>query len=182
MKEAVATEYGAVKAHHGKRSMYRLGCRCDDCRAANTKYERNRAQVKAAGAPPNAIVSAETARAHLLALSSEGVGRVRISELSGVAESRVHGIRKGTIERIHENTEAALLAVHKEVPTDWTLVASTAARAMVAELREEGFTSAELARRLGYNEGHRFRITTKLITKQTEDRITAFYKMIMEEA
>ena len=32
----------AASSRHGTRSRYKHGCRCDDCRAANTAYQRQR--------------------------------------------------------------------------------------------------------------------------------------------
>ena len=63
----------AARHPHGHRMRYVAGCRCEDCRAANSAREREYDLRRKAG-ESNPIVSADLARAHILALAEAGVG------------------------------------------------------------------------------------------------------------
>jgi hypothetical protein len=62
----------AVGKPHGTRIKYLGGCRCLLCRAANSRYECDRARLRRLGLA-NGIVDAAPARAHLFKLSNVGI-------------------------------------------------------------------------------------------------------------
>jgi len=139
----------AERHPHGARVRYATGCRCDECRAANTAYEKQRARARAAG-DWNGLVSAERARTHILALRRAGLGRRAIAEASDVSCSSIFEVARGAKTTLRALTERRILQVNRSVRMDHALVSATRVRQMVDRLIEEGFTKTSLAKRLGY--------------------------------
>lgn len=109
----------AANRPHGERLRYVGGCRCEACRKANSAYENARQKARRAG-EWNGIVPADKARAHIKALSRQGVGRKAVAAASDVGETAITEIR---------------------ARRTWMLI---------DELVEEGYTYADLAQRMGY--------------------------------
>lgn len=139
----------AADRSHGDRLRYVGGCRCDDCRAANARYERERIAARRAG-DWNGIVPADRARAHLMKLSKAGVGRRAVAAASDVADTVLQDIRTGRKKRIRARTERLILAVGKAQASDHSLMSARRTHKLIAELLEEGYTEAFIAGRLGY--------------------------------
>jgi hypothetical protein len=134
---------------HGRRARYVAGCRCDECRAGNRLYARARtARIIRGGW--NGTVPADQARKHLRALSRAGVGRRAVHDACGISQSVLSAIRRGRKSTVRRDTERRILAVDRGAISDHALVAAGPTWRKVRELLEEGFTQAELARRLGY--------------------------------
>ncbi len=147
----------AADRPHGDRLRYVAGCRCDDCRAANSRYERERLAARQAG-DWNGIVPADRARTHLLKLSKAGVGRRAVAAASDVALSVLYDIRMGTKKRIRARTERLILAVSVAQASDRALTSAKRTHKLIAELLEEGYTQGFIAQRLGYrHRGLQFR-------------------------
>lgn len=138
----------ASNRNHGDRLRYMAGCHCFDCRRANSAYEAARKVARAAG-EGNGIVPANKARAHLRALSAQGVGRRSVRAASDVANTVLCGIISGRKVNIRAATERAILAVTKDAVGDHALIPGKATWKMLDELRNEGYTKSDLARRLG---------------------------------
>lgn len=137
----------------GDRLRYVGGCRCDDCRAANASYERERIKASAAG-DWNGLVPAAPAREHMRKLSRQGVGRRAIAAASDVGETCLTAIRNGRKRQIRARTESAILALTKAMASDHALVSAVGTWKRIRELLEEGYTEAFLAKELGY--AHRY--------------------------
>lgn len=143
------TELGGNRPH-GDRLRYLSGCKCFQCRRANSDYERERSKARARG-EGNGIVPADKARAHLMSLSRKGVGKRAVQAASDVSLSVLTEIRTGAKRNIRAMTERKILAVTPEMASDRAIVSSGRTRQRIKHLvEEEGFTKAELARRLGY--------------------------------
>lgn len=165
---------------HGTRTRYAAGrCRCDACRDANTRYERERAEARKRG-EWNGLVDASRAAAHLHKLSKQGVGRRAVCAASDVAMSVVHEIKSGRKTRIRAMTERALLAVTPAVAAESALIPSAETKRLLRELRAEGFTFEDLARRLGYVA--RDVQVRGLITVRKADRIRRLHQALFSEA
>ncbi len=134
---------------HGRRARYVAGCRCDLCRAANRNYARKRAGAQREG-DWNGLVDAGKARAHLARLSRQGVGRRAVGAATDISLTVLQEVRSGKKRRIRARTERKILAVTPAAVADRALVPAARAWRKVGELLEEGFTKAELARRMGY--------------------------------
>lgn len=139
----------AANKPHGTRLKYKAGCRCLPCRAANASYEASRARARASG-DWNGLVPANKAREHVITLSRKGVGRRAIAAASDVSEKVLSRIRSGAQQQIRKRTETSILSVSKEAVSDGALASARRTWHQIGALLTEGFTKAELARRLGY--------------------------------
>jgi hypothetical protein len=139
----------AQNREHGDRLRYMAGCRCADCRRANTDYEKARALARKAG-DWNGIVPAAAARAHMALLSQGGVGRRVVGDVSGVADSVLTEIIAGRKTRIRARTERAIVAVTVKAAADRAYIDGAPTWKLIDELLVDGFSKAELARLLGY--------------------------------
>lgn len=138
----------AANRGHGDRLRYMAGCRCFDCRRANSAYEAGRKIARAAG-QGNGIVPAAKARAHLAALSEQGVGRRSVSAACDVADTVLGDIISGRKVNIRAATERAILAVTAAAAGDRALVPAKATWKLLDELIKDGYTRSELGRLLG---------------------------------
>jgi hypothetical protein len=138
----------AEKNPHGTRVRYMTGCKCMLCRAANSRYETERALARKNG-DWNGVVPAVRARAHLKKLARRGIGRRLISQITDLPHSTLHAIKTGRKTNIRARTERRILTVTEEARGDKTLVMAAPVWAQINRLLREGFTQTELARRLG---------------------------------
>ena len=135
---------------HGTRSAYVRGCRCEPCTVANRVYARGRSRARRVNHDWNGLVSAEKARTHLLRLSRAGVGRRAVGAACDVADSILQGIRAGTRTRCRARVERLILDVDAGARSDASLVSAGRTWRLIRLLLEEGFSKAELARRMGF--------------------------------
>jgi len=162
---------------HGTRLKYMGGCKCMLCRAANSRYETERAVARKNG-DWNGIVDARAARRHILKLSKAGVGYKSVADAASVAHTVVAEIRAGRRLRIRQRTERSILAITKTAYAGGALIDADPTWKKINTLLDEGFTKSELARRLGSKTpalqfGH-FEVTAK-----TAARVDRFYRAIM---
>lgn len=134
---------------HGTRVRYMTGCRCEPCRASNARYESQRALARLRGEGAH-LVPAKAARLHIRRLSRQGVGYKSVAEAADVSLRVVHRIRSGERRQIRATTERKILAVDADARADASIVPAKKTLKLIRELLTEGFTMAELARRLGY--------------------------------
>lgn len=139
----------ADRRPHGDRLRYMAGCRCNQCRRANTAYETERVKARKAG-DWNGLVSADKARAHLATLSGKNVGRRSVSDVTGVASSILVEIIAGRKTRIRARTERLILAVTEAAAADRALIPAKATWKLLDKLLADGYSKTELARHLGY--------------------------------
>ncbi|HVB99020.1 MAG TPA: hypothetical protein VNJ12_06765 [Candidatus Dormibacteraeota bacterium] len=162
---------------HGTRVKYLGGCRCLPCRAANAGYECRRVRARRSG-DWNGLIPAGRARQHLLALSRAGVGRRTVADIAGVPQSLLHRIRTGRRRRIRARTARRILLVSRTAMNDARLVPAGRAWRMIDRLVEEGFTRAEIARRLGYR-SRALQLNRARITARSLVRVERFYRRMM---
>ena len=164
---------------HGTRLKYKAGCRCLRCRAANARYEADRIQARAAGSW-NGLVAAEASRRHILRLSRQGVGRRAIAAASDVAERTISRIRSGKQSKLRKSTEERILAISNQALSDGTLIRAGITWRQIRTLLAEGFTKAELARRLGHLSPS-LQIGKSHIRARTAMRIDRLFRTLMRE-
>lgn len=128
----------------GTRVRYYAGCRCDDCRRANTEYERGRAAARARG-ECNGLVNAERARAHLAQLSTQGVGYKTAADAAKVAASILSKINAGQRLKIREQTERRILAVTPEAAADRAYIDGAPTWLLLDGLLDSGYSRARIA-------------------------------------
>lgn len=162
---------------HGTRIRYIGGCRCLPCRSANSLYETQRAARKRAGRG-NQLLPAGRARSHLSTLSRNHFGRRAISRISGVSQALLCRIRTGKQRVIRKDTERRILAVCVQHASGHMLVKAAPTWKLLGRLMKEGFSKAELARRIGVS---RLRPVKTWTTAATAARVRAFYNKISAE-
>ncbi len=134
---------------HGTRNRYAAGrCRCDACRKANSLYENERQRARKAG-DWNGYVPADAARAHLLKLSRQGVGRRAVRAATDLSETVLQRVRTGMATTIRARTERLILAVTKACISDGALVAAGKTQTLIAELLDEGYTKERICAERG---------------------------------
>lgn len=167
----------AADKPHGTRLKYMGGCKCMLCRAANSRYETERAVARKNG-DWNGIVDASAARRHVLKLSKSGVGYKSVADAASVGHTIVLEVRTGRRLRIRARTERSILAVTKAAYAGGALLDGDPTWRKINKLLAEGFSKAELARRLGFKspaiQFKRFEVTGK-----TAARVDRFYRTIM---
>ena len=140
----------AANRLHGDRLRYLAGCKCTDCRKANSRYESQRQAARRAG-DWNGIVSAKRARRHILKLSRIGVGRRAIAAASDVGETTIQEVRSRKKLHIRARTERRILDVTPDMISDRALVPAGALWKRIGHLLEEGYTKRRIAQLLGYS-------------------------------
>ncbi len=162
---------------HGSRLKYMSGCRCLACRVANARYEGWRVHARQEG-DWNGVIPAGRARRHLKLLSRVGIGRRTVAEISGVPQSLVHQIKTGRRRRIRARTERRIFLVTGKAMNEARLVRADSTWRMIGRLVEDGFSKAEIARRLGFRfPGLQIRRTR--VRARTAVRVARFYRRIM---
>lgn len=161
---------------HGTRLRYIAGCKCFHCRRANSDYERQRKVARAAG-DWNGLVPADKARAHLMILSRRGVGRRAVSAASDICSTVLQDISSGRKSRIRARTERKILSVNASMVSDHALVAPGRTFKLIEQLRQEGFTKTELARRLGYR-NQALQFNPKRMTARNVARVERLYRSL----
>lgn len=138
----------AADRDHGDRLRYMAGCRCDECRRANTSYEKARAAARKAG-DWNGFVPADKAWKHLLKLSDEGVCRRAVQAVTDIGGSIISAIRSGAKKQIRARTERKILAVTKDQASDNALTSAEGTWKLLNKLLDKGYTKTQLAHALG---------------------------------
>lgn len=133
---------------HATRLRYLGGCRCVPCRAANSRYSTARAAARARGETAG-LVPAAPGRAHLLKLSSLGVGYKSVAAAASVAASVVAKIRSGERTQVRATTLRRILAIDAGARADASTVPAGPTWRRIDQLLEEGYTKGRLARLLG---------------------------------
>jgi hypothetical protein len=172
----------AAKHSHGTRVRYMTGCKCMLCRAANSRYETERAKARANG-DWNGVIPAVRARAHLKMLAKAGIGRRLVEAISGVGNSTLQEIKTGRKKNIRARTERRILAVTTEARAARTLVQAGPVWAQINRLLREGFTQTELARRLGSEaKTPALQLNGRVVTAQNAMRVERLHAIVMAGA
>lgn len=153
---------------------YLGGCRCMECRAANSRYSMERDRAVRSG-EWDGLVPAMLALAHMKWLSRRGVGYRSVADAASVSRTVVFKILQGKRTAMRRSTEKRILAVTVDAVADSGIVDAAKTWAQIERLRKEGFTLAELARRLGYkNDAVQFK---DRILARNAARVDRFYRL-----
>lgn len=164
---------------HGTHARYVAGCKCDACRAGHSAYNRGRYRAQKLHGDWNGLVDASGARQHIRALSRAGVGRRAVAAASDVALSVIADVRTGKKRRIRARTAKRILAVTKDARADHAHVSAKMTWHRIEILLEEGFSKAELARRLGFKTPA-IQIRRDRVLARTALRVEKLYRSVME--
>ena len=167
-----------LRAAHGTRNKYQGGCRCIRCKAANASYVKQRLDARNAGMS-NELVPAEKARQHLFYLSKHSVGAGSVSDVTGISFRTLMKIRAGERANVRRQTEQQILAVTKAAVAGGALVSAKKTWHRINLMLKEGFTKAEIARRLGYK-GKNLNLSKTRVTANTAARIERLYTLTMQ--
>ena len=171
-----------VEHAHGTRAAYVADrCRCLDCTAANTRAEaaRRRASCYGRWAP---WVPADPVRRHVRQLTAAGMGLRRIAQLSGVGYSTLCRLLRDepaadrpASRRVRSGTAQAVLSVPATVgPAPGARIDATGTHRRLQALMALGWSSAELARRLGRSDASLRRcLTQRNVTAATATAVHA---------
>lgn len=164
--------------HCDQHKVYRIGC--DDCRAVSRKWERARARERAYRGP--IMVPAYQATEHMRRLTGMGVSVAAIARAAGLSQSAAHNVWHGKRGTIHRNTHNQIMGVSYETaePEDGYRPAIGLTR-KVQHLFFMGWTGADIARRVGVEQGHIYRIAegaNRTVDKGMYDRTAAVYRQL----
>lgn len=159
----------------GTRVRYYAGCRCSECRAANTAYERERAEARKRG-EHNGLVSADRARAHLMKLSKRGVGQKTAADAAKVAASIVSKIIDGQRTKIRAQTEKRILAVTEATAADGARKSARSTWRLLDELIAAGYSKARIGSEILGRPVRSLQISRRLVEVKTEARVRAVYE------
>lgn len=159
---------------HGVRLRYLAGCRCADCRKANSSYENERQKARRAG-DWNGIVDAAKARAHLKALLRLGVGKRAVRAATDIGKSILQDIRAGRKQRIRARTERLILRVGAAQRSDGALIPAVRTWSLIDALVEEGYTVPQLIKRLGYK-NRALQLGRERVTVRNAGRVERLYR------
>lgn len=169
------------KAPCGTRVRYGLGCRCTDCRKANSQYEMERARIRKTEGS-DVWVDVAPVREHLLALSAKGIGYKTVSQYADVGHTCLAKVMNGKSRKMRRTRAERILAVTPDCVMAGTLVSSRSVRQKLKALKAEGFTMTELARRLGYKSPAIQFGKRKKVTAKTRTRLERFWNILNMEA
>lgn len=138
-----------AKHEPGERACYhRCGCRCDPCKAANSRY------AKAHKLGVRSRVPAELVRAHIDLLIGRGMTQAQICEASGVGTGTMCRITHGVHDTVSRHLAAAILAVQpqriEKVRAGWVDACGT--RLRLHALSAIGWTWTAIAAEMGVHQ------------------------------
>lgn len=175
MSDSISPDLGPRR--HGERRTYQAGCRCLPCRRAVCVYEAERRARKREGW--HGWVDAGPARAHLEALRKD-LGTRQAAELAGLSRVLIQQVRSGARARIHAESAARILALQPRQRTPGARIRAGRTWFLIRALVTEGFSQAEIARRLGLKtpalQFHRKRVTAR-----TAARVERLHRFVMAE-
>lgn len=158
---------------HGTRTRYVSGCRCARCRFANRRYHAHR-MIEIARGNRNGLVDAAPARARIVALGKQGMGKRQVAAAAGVPISTVCGVRAGRKRQIREQTARRILAVAcRRAPG--ALVPAGPSWRMLDRLIADGYPKLRIARWLGQRRSSGLQLSRRFVCMQTARRVRALY-------
>lgn len=156
-------------------------CRCDDCRAGNTKRQDRRRRLEAYG-QWEARRSARAAHDHINALRSEhGITINEFATLSGVNRRMVWAITKDPDCRVEADTERRVLAVTGEERcfAPGSTIPSKGARRRIRALAAIGYTNRDIMAAAGLNVSYASQILKQpTITRSVHAAIAEAYERL----
>jgi hypothetical protein len=171
--------YAFTLADHGKRARYAQGCRCDECRRANSLYERLRLRLHSCGlAQPNPLVPAAAVVAHILKLRRDGIGRCQISRVAKVPASTISLMLAGERLHIRKQTADRILAMTYRDRANGAHIRAGLTWKRIDELLEHGFSKRRIARELGYR-SPALQLNRSKVTKKNAEKVEKLWRKYM---
>jgi hypothetical protein len=167
----------APPGSHGTASEYNRDCRCEPCRMAWSRYQKELRQGLREGRA-NLSVSTELIRGHLEYLSARGVGYRVVADAAGIDPRRLADIKRGRVRRVRRRTEERILRVSEDAFADKAVIDAGPTNQLVTSLLDEGYSIGKLAKELGYtNPTLQFRNREK-VTGRTYMRVAKLHSKL----
>jgi hypothetical protein len=167
----------AAAKPHGTRLRYMAGCKCVPCRAANSRYETRRAELRRCGLA-NGIVDAGRVRGRLRSLSRGGIGYKTAARNAGVSRTTLAMVKSGRRRNVRAMTEKRVLELgDRGGHADGAIVPARKTWRQIDRLLEEGFSKTALARRLGVGKAIQFQRDRVLMS--TARKVDRLYRELM---
>jgi len=125
------------------------------------------------------LVPAAAALEHVKRLSRAGVGYKSVAAAADVSSTTIMAMRAGRKTRIRASTEARILGVDRAAVADGAKVQAGRAWKRIRSLLEEGYSKAELARRLGKRQPA-LQLGRGRMTAINASMVERLYRTIME--
>lgn len=126
----------------------------------------------------NGLVPAAGVRAHLKKLSRHGVGYKSVAAAADVSRTTLMEILAGRKHQLRAQAARRVLAVDRQAFAGGALVPARPTWVLVRRLLAEGFTKAEIARRLG-RRTPALQIRRTFVTARTAANIERLYHLVM---
>ena len=169
----------AARHPHGHRMRYVAGCRCEDCRAANSAREREYDLRRKAG-ESNPIVSADLARAHILALAEAGVGLASVVAATDISRAILCKIKAGSRKGVRRANEAKILTVPLDFLADGALVDAGPTWRLIGEMVAAGITKLRIGKELHGAKARGLQLSKNLVTVRNAERVKRLHAELME--
>lgn len=128
----------------GTRVRYYAGCRCQACKRANSEYESERAQARAAG-DHRGLIDAAPVVAHINALRAQGLGWKTIADAACVSTGTVSDLIYGKQLKLRGHTARKLLAVTALAARDGAYIDARPSWALIKQLQRWGYPRSRIA-------------------------------------
>lgn len=170
----------ATDKPHGLRSRYMGGCRCLKCRMANSNYETARSAARRSG-EWNGLVDTAPALEHICKLRRNGVGFKTIAHAASIAPSTMWKIITKKRTKMRAMALKRLLAVTTAARADHALIPANSLWRRINQLLEEGYTKAELAKRMGYKSAA-LQFRKDFVTVRNDADVARLHRQLLGEA
>ena len=174
---------------HGTRAAYvRDGCRCAQCRAANTAASNARHRERTFGRW-HPLIDATAAREHIQALRAAGIGLDQIAKLAGVSASHVRRLLyhrrddQQPIQRVRPETAERLLRVDVSAANraPRNRIDATGTRRRLQALVAIGWTPSRLAAEMARSTTNLKRsMTSASVTATTAQQVSDLYERLWD--
>lgn len=160
---------------HGDGQMYNVHrCRCDECRATNTRRQYLSRKRKIIG--QLTLVDAEPARQHVLMLRRSGLTLRDVARRADVSDRMLHGLTQGYLhrnlppsERIDREAAQRLLAIPKprtsKEASAWRRMSTLGTIRRIQALATMGWSVRAISRESGLHHGTLYKVMARDTTR-----------------
>lgn len=170
----------ATTKPHGHYLRYWTGCRCGDCKAAKSDYDKGRRDARRRG-ETNGIIRAARTKEHLFALEAEGVTVRAIATASGISRIRISSIRTGAQTTVREATERAILKVTGKAAAFNDRLPAALTRDRIAAMRAQGYTLGYINKKLGRKASTTHLAVRDFVNSKTARAVRSLYNQLILE-
>ncbi len=129
---------------HGTRTAYYDGCRCEICRAAEARYQRERRRGI------RRSVRTQEARIHIGYLLSQGMTKNAIAAAADLSPSTINRILTGQWKRLGVEANSRLLGVAATDTPKGCLVHRSRVAPVISAIRDAGLTKRAIGNVMGH--------------------------------